>query len=381
VSRAPAYRPHSFLSYILSSILRPSKWRPLFSLALLGMVGCAVGAVREPIAVQAAASAPLAASPQVKRSESGEAYFDISVLTYNVKGLPWPLRMDLTEPDPDVAMARIGAHLATLRARGLVPDVVLIQEGFLPAAAIIGSAGGYAFAAVGPSRADAARAPATADDAVLAMSADWKRGEGGRPILDSGLHAFSNYPITVIARKAFGRNACAGYDCLAAKGVLAFAVAVPGVPDPVTFITLHMNANGASGAPENRALAAYRLQMDRFARVLENIDPLAPLIFGGDFNVKTARPRQQYADQRLGAAGLTAVHVRCAAPEAACDARYPAANTHHWLEPRDVQGYRSGQRVAIQPIASEEMFADQGSGGRLSDHIGYLARYRLSWSP
>jgi len=381
VSRAPAFRPIFFLSHILSSIFRPLKWRPLLSLGLLGMVGCAVGAAREPIAVQAAAPAPFVPGPQVKRDENGKTYVDISVLTYNVKGLPWPLRMDLAEPNPDVAMARIGGHLAMLRARGLVPDVVLIQEGFSPAAAAIGSAGGYAFTAVGPSRADAARAPATADDAALAVDADWRRGEGGSPILDSGLYAFSNYPIEVIARRAFGQNACAGYDCLAAKGVLAFVVAVPGVPDPVTFVTLHMNANGASGAPEDRALAAYRLQMDRFARVLENLDPLAPLIFGGDFNVKTARPRQQYADQRLSAAGLTAVHLHCAAPNAACDARYPAADAHHWLEPRDVQGYRSGRRVHIQPIGSAEMFADQDSGGRLSDHIGYLARYRLSWSP
>ena len=381
MSRAPASRPNAFLSYILSSLLRPLKWRPLLSLALLGMVGCAVGASREPIAVQAAAApAPSAPGPDVKRSETGEAYVDISVLTYNVKGLPWPLRMDLAEPDPDMAMVRIGAHLAFLRARGLVPDVVLIQEGFSPAAVLIGEVGGYAFAAVGPSRIDAEQRPVTADDATLAAGADWTRGEGGGPILDSGLHAFSNYPIKVVARSAFGRNACAGYDCLAAKGVLAFAVDVPGVPDPVTFITLHMNANGASGAPEPRALAAHRLQIDRFARVLENLDPLTPLIFGGDLNVKTTLSRQQYADQRLGLAGLTAVHIRCASAAAACDARYPAANARHWLEPREVQGYRNGRRVHVRPLASAEMFADPESGGRLSDHIGYLARYRLSWS-
>jgi len=379
VSRGPRLR-YAFLTlHAIPPFLRFVKRRALLSFVLLGMVGCATVASREHTVVHAAALASPVPAVAVQRGENGESYVDISVLTYNVKGLPWPLRMDLAEPDPDVAMARIGAHLSELRARGLAPDVVLVQEGFLPTATLIGQAGGYAFAAAGPSRIDAALVPTTLDDDKLAAEADWVRGEGGRPILDSGLHAFSTYPLKVIARSAFGRNACAGYDCLAAKGVLAFSIEVPGVPDSITFVTLHMNANGASGAPEARALAAYRLQIDRFARVLERLDVSAPLIFGGDLNIKKARPRQQYADERLGPVGLTAVHVSCAVAGAGCDARYPVKEAGHWLEPRDVQGYRNGQRVHIRPLASAEMFADQDSGGRLSDHIGYLARYRLSW--
>jgi len=379
VSWPLASRPAPF-SLVISVFQRVFTWRSLFGLALLAFAGCAVGVSRDPFAVHAAAPMSQEGATEIKQSEAGESYIDISVLTYNVKGLPWPLRLGLAEPDPDVAMARIGAHLAALRARGLAPDVVLIQEGFVPSAAFIGMAGGYAFGAAGPSRNDAARVARTPADDALAAGADWTRGEGGTPVFDSGLYAFSDHPITVLARRAFGQFACAGYDCLAAKGVLALSVAVPGVPDPVTLVTLHMNANGASGVPEPRALAAHRLQMDRFANVLESLDPVAPLIFGGDLNVKAASSRQRYADQRLGPAGLTAVHVRCAAALAACDARYPAAQASHWLEPRDIQGYRSGRRVHIRPLASAEMFADPQDGGKLSDHIGYLARYRLSWS-
>ena len=347
------------------------------------LVGVALSS-KDPLAVQAS-TAPVhparvvsAPAPVVKRLPTGEAFIDISVLTYNVKGLPWPLRLDLPDRDPDTAMAKIGRHLDTLRADGKAPDIVLIQEGFPQAASQIGQRGNYPFAARGPSRADGDAAAEAQAYTALAADADWTRGEGQGPLLDSGLHAFSNYPLTVRASRAFGRHVCAGFDCLAAKGVLVFTVDIPGVPEPVTVFTLHMNANGASGVPEPRALAAHSLQMDRFAEVLQNTaDPALPLIFGGDFNVKAAGSRQAYADRRLADAGLRAVHVNCKAPS--CDPGYPAAATAHWLAPRDVQGFRDGARIQVVPLSSGEMFTGPDSGGELSDHAGYLVRYRLIW--
>lgn len=351
---------------------------PSAMLALLALV-CATASVKDPLVVQAS-TLPSRPTPPALAFAGGETSVDISVLSYNVKALPWPLRMDLPDPDTGAAMAKIGAHLAALQMNGTAPDVVLIQEGFASEAALIGQIGGYPYAAEGPTRADADGTAATAADTALAADAKWVLGEGQRPLLDSGLRAFSKYPITIRARRAFGRHACAGYDCLAAKGVLVFSVEIPGVPEPVTFLTLHMNANGASGAPEPRRQAAYRLQMDRLAETLQSAaDSSAPLIFGGDFNVKTAAPRQQYADLKLAAAGLTSVHNSCARLGKACVKDYPADGSAHWLEPRDVQGFRDGTRIRVRPVASAEMFAGEGSGGQLSDHIGYFARYRLSW--
>src|SRR5204862_8341823 len=49
----------------------------------------------------------------------------LSVMTYNVEGLPWPVRRGRGSQ-----LKAIGEQLAALRARGLQPDVVLLQEGF-----------------------------------------------------------------------------------------------------------------------------------------------------------------------------------------------------------------------------------------------------------
>jgi len=57
---------------------------------------------------------------------------EISVLTYNVKGLPWPAAWGRA-----AALRKIGGELARLRREGRQPDVVLIQEGFRGEIAIV----------------------------------------------------------------------------------------------------------------------------------------------------------------------------------------------------------------------------------------------------
>lgn len=326
----------------------------------------------------------LAARPpdlKVVTSYDGERFVDISVLTYNVKGLPWPLRLDLEEGDAGKAMEAIGRHLGSLRAKGRAPHIVLIQEGFPDETALIGAFGGYRHAVEGPRREDADR-PLTVADTALAAGADWRSAETQGPLLNSGLHAFSDFPLTIAASEAFGRHACAGYDCLAAKGVLAVVARIPGIPDPVNLLTMHMNASaGTAGVPAPRAEAAHHLQLDRLAEVLDRFDTSSPLIFAGDFNVKQNVSRQRYADERLGPAGLTAVHVRCRQLGATCEAGYPTRWGAHWLEPRDIQGFRGGATVSVRPLASEPMFVGPYTGGKMSDHVGYLVRYRLSWRP
>lgn len=354
--------------------------RRSIGLLILATLGTAALSTEDPLAIRRPVA--LQAPPPRVEWSGGELHTDLTVLTYNVKGLPWPLRMDLAERDAGLAMAEIGRHLGDLRRRGAAPNVVLIQEGFPDETALIGILGGYRYAARGPTRIDADTVPVTEADATLATGAMWVRGEKQGPVFDSGLYVFSDYPITVVANQAFGRYACAGFDCLAAKGALAFTVAIPGVPEPVTLFTVHMNASGASGAPANQTAAAHQLQMDRLGQMLETaIDPATPLIFGGDFNVKADPGRQHYADLRLSRLHLNAVHIRCAQMGSACTPGYQVPAGMHWLQPRDVQGFRSGARIQVQPVSSSQMFADPATGGQLSDHIGYAAHYRLSWQP
>ncbi len=376
----------SLISHFLHTV-RIAVFRRRFvtSVFALSLLAAAMITSETPRAVQASTPGvrPTATEAPAVHTATGEhgaeISVEISVLTYNVKGLPWLLRLDLAEPDPETAMTKIATHLATLRAQGRAPDIVLIQEGFPNAAAHIGGLAQYRYAVHGPTRADADSVAITPAVAALAAEADWTRGEAQGPLLDSGLHAFSNFPMTLRARRAFGRHACAGFDCLAAKGVLMFTVDIPGLPDPVSILTVHMNANGAAGVAEPRALAAHRLQIDSLADTLASAtDPAWPLIFGGDFNVKAARARQQYADERLGQARLVSVHTACRLPT--CAPGYRARDTAHWLEPRDIQGFRNGARVRLQPVTSEEIFAGPENGGQMSDHIGYLVRYRLLWS-
>jgi endonuclease/exonuclease/phosphatase family metal-dependent hydrolase len=317
----------------------------------------------------------------IGRTAQGENAVEISVLTYNVKGLPWPLRNDLEEGDTGRAMAAIGHHLGRLRAEGRAPNIVVVQEGFADETALIGMNGGYRYAVAGP-RGDDAGEPANADDMALAAEASWTRAETQGPLLNSGLYAFSDFPLTVVKSRPFGRYACAGYDCLAAKGVLALAVDIPGLPVPLYALTLHLNAGArTAGVPEPRAVAAHRLQINRFAQILESLDPANPLLIGGDFNVKQDTKRQSFADERLGRGKLVAVHHRCRDELETCSPGYPARPDSHWLEPRDIQVVRAGVGVRIQPLSSEPMFADPLTGGMMSDHIGYLVRYRLSWRP
>jgi hypothetical protein len=54
-----------------------------------------------------------------------ESRSTFSVMTYNVEGLPWPIRSGRGDK-----LKAIGRELAAMREKGVEPDVVLLQEGF-----------------------------------------------------------------------------------------------------------------------------------------------------------------------------------------------------------------------------------------------------------
>jgi len=82
---------------------------------------------------------------------------EITVLIYNVCGVPWPLGCGKTSRDTDEsgkpipiecfrssAPRDIGDKLAEMRSRGTEPDIIMLQEAFISTSAEIPGRGGYA---------------------------------------------------------------------------------------------------------------------------------------------------------------------------------------------------------------------------------------------
>lgn len=295
---------------------------------------------------------------------------EISVLTYNVHGLPWPAGQRR-----GAALKAIGRELAQMRSEGRQPDIVLIQEGFVSQTSALAQLSGYRFWAQGPARGergDAALAPAQgkAYRSVVYRT----RGEGWGKFTSAGLHVLSDAPITRVDTTAF--HYCAGFDCLANKGAMLARIAVPGVPGGVDVVNTHLNSRGASKTPLSRTLQAHNLQIDELdAFITGHRDAAAPLLVGGDFNVRHAPERFEHD---AATRPYAVVSQYCAG--APCEGQALGAETQPWLASQDLQAFASLGPVSVRPIKVETVFASPATGGRLSDHDGYLVHYRLSWT-
>jgi endonuclease/exonuclease/phosphatase family metal-dependent hydrolase len=292
---------------------------------------------------------------------------EISVLTYNVRGLPWPV-----DSGRGAALRAIGQELATMRREGRQPDVVLIQEGFRSEIAQLVRTSGYRFWARGPSRSDRAGAPPEGRPAYPMVRYPLV-GEGWGKFTGSGLHVLSDQPILAVRTEPF--RACAGLDCLANKGVMLVRVALPGGGGQIDIVNTHLNARTASRTPPARSLRAHNRQTEQLiAFIGREHDPANPLLVGGDFNVKGAPTRYDYA---ADARPFMVVSEFCDRVEARCDGQAPAA-AKPWLRSQDLQGFRAGGEVQVRPSRVETVFSRTQQRRALSDHDGYLVRYELS---
>lgn len=297
--------------------------------------------------------------------ETGERTASLRVMTYNIAGLPAPLKAGRAE-----AIARIGDSLAEMRAAGTAPHVVLIQEGFMdaPMAELIARAG-YAHVARGP---DAAL-PAPARDAGM-RGAQRLRGEGLGKALGSGLYILSDFPILETRMAAYGD--CAGVDCLANKGAMVAQVALPGAPAPIAVANTHMNAKKKSLAPLARAHLAHRLQvaaMDRLVR--DSRRPGQALIFGGDFNMRRSEERWSGS---VPPAPYAFARYYCAEIDWRCDASGLSLTEAGLRDTQDLQGFHDGAEMRVRPQRLAILY-DKTRPGALSDHSAYLVDYRISW--
>lgn len=295
---------------------------------------------------------------------------ELSVLIYNVEGLPWPARRNRGP-----LLDQIGEELARMRREGTAPDVLLVQEAFTARGARIGQTAGYANRVRGPRPSDMADPGLVDQDHIDGRR--FRKGERSGKLLGSGLYAFSDYPVIAVHRRGFSRHACAGLDCLSAKGALLVRIIIPGMPSPVDIMTVHMNAQGAARVREARTLAAHRyqtLESERF--LLETRDPANPLILGGDFNMRRSPDRLEHFDQHKP---YNIVRRWCSEPANDCDVRMSWDGDAPWLDTQDLQVFDDGQLVTIRPLRVEAVFDGPETGGKLSDHDGYLVTYALSW--
>jgi endonuclease/exonuclease/phosphatase family metal-dependent hydrolase len=305
----------------------------------------------------------------------------LSLLTYNVEGVPWPFAWNRPP-----AFARIADRLRQLRAAGRNPQIVVLQEAFTADAQAIGREAGYRYVVAGPSAAEANPAPPAPSDLRYEAAASWWRGETHGPEVGSGLLLLSDYPILRIRRMAYPAFACAGYDCLANKGALLVTVRIPGAPAPVDVVTTHLNCRQHSGVGDARSLYAYRRETAFLTGFVNRWhDPDLPLIVAGDFNAGHAPPRWAALRQAIAGWRGTApfrdaisdvVHQR-----AARGLPLPADIHAILRRAEDWQFFTSGRQATLAATAVRIPFGHEADGTMLSDHIGYTALYRLGAPP
>lgn len=258
---------------------------------------------------------------------------------------------------------------------------MVLQEAFTKEAQSVGQAAGYRYIVTGSSAAMAGNSMASDSDSDLLRDPSWLKGEGIGKYVGSGLQILSDYPITGVRRMAFPAFACAGYDCLANKGALLASITLPDRPDPVDIVTTHLNSRRASKVSDERSLKAYRLQLVSLTDFIRKAhDPARALIVAGDFNVGRAKARRT--------ALLLDARTEWSSPQAlmrdaygsAVQARLPlsadAAFSHR--RARDWQFYASGAATGLDLSGIDVPFGHAADGSMLSDHVGYVARFRLS---
>jgi endonuclease/exonuclease/phosphatase family metal-dependent hydrolase len=336
------------------------------TLMLFGSLALAGCGIKPPLRVMAGdAISP----PAILHDETGGATTRFSVLTYNLEGLGWPARTGRAGE-----LKAIGERLAAMHDAGTAPDVVLFQEMFSSAAKRAVAASGYPAIAPGPRR--TTRSGIGAEKRIPGKKKPQK-GEIGIRLLGGGLAIASRYPIVDGAVDSYGRRACAGFDCLANKGIMLARIAIPGVPVPIDIYNTHMNSRGASGVKEARNLEAHARQAVAASAFIADTEAAAhPLVLGGDFNMRHSEERWEGFSRYHS---LTLVHEVCVDPASGCDVRMSWDGDEPWMDTQDLQFFANGQQVSMRPIRVEAMFDGGPSGPRLSDHDGLLVTYELRW--
>ncbi|MEZ5655406.1 MAG: endonuclease/exonuclease/phosphatase family protein [Sphingobium sp.] len=295
----------------------------------------------------------------------------ISILSYNVKGLPWPVAWGR-----EAAIDEIGIRLAAMRRHADQPDVVILQEAFGETAQQIAHRAGYRHIALGPDVSGSARY--TFD---VKLSRDWTRGEGVGRQLNSGLAILSDHPIQTVEMLAFGEQACAGFDCLANKGIMKVALHLPGNDKTITIFNTHLNARKASGVTVAQANRAVLRQLQIAGRFIsDHIDVSDIVIVAGDFNIGSDSSRRRaFSTMAASEPHLAFMKLEQAAPSVALAQSLTATA----LSRADLRAVARRSKdlmffsSALRPIKASVPFGTEVDGSALSDHFGYRIDFAL----
>lgn len=318
----------------------------------------------------------------------------LRILSYNIRGLPWPLRLN-----GEHAFDYIGEKLEERRKAGAAPDIVLLQEAFSERTEALIERAGYAHVVKGPRRSDLTQEER---HRLRLARRPVKSAHGSRlrwKFANSGLYILSDFPIVSTKSQPFGGESCAGFDCLANKAVLHARIAVPDLPVPLDVVNTHMNSDFAAKASEKKKLLAFVRQTDMMKAFIEDVfSPETPAVIGGDFNatvdlealgdladrgthaLAAYAPRQTlrypYLMNRIGAIDAGQY---CLEQPGHCTVAEGTDPAMVWVDSKDRQILRDSERVRIRPVSVERNFAETPRGHALSDHLGYEVEYELSW--
>ena len=318
-------------------------------------------------------SYPDVPAPQAAAPPDGPAPPTLSVMTYNLEGLTWPARTGRTP-----FLEEITAEFARMEQARVLPDVIVFQEAFSTAALRTATATPHPHVALGPRATTRSGLPKTRDPVL--RKRNYLRGEWGIRFMGSGIAIASRYPITASFSQPFGPTSCAGWDCLANKGVMLVRIAVPGLADPVEIATTHMNAQGASKAPPEKHLAAHNVQSVELADFLDRVSQVAsPMILAGDFNMRRNPARLDAFESENGyqLARRFCLEARDDPAKPTCEIRMSFDGDAPWLDTQDLQIFDDGARTLLRPVRIEAWFDGPDAGGKLSDHDAYIVTYAL----
>jgi len=299
----------------------------------------------------------LAAAFAALAGPSQPSPIDLSVMSYNVHGLPWPIATGRAE-----ALQKIGQRLEDMRQRGEQPRIVLLQEAFTSEAKAIAQEAGYKFVVAGPERSERSSPSSALEEKVE----------------DSGLLILSDYPVLDARQVPYSRSACAGFDCLANKGIVMVRVRVPGASQPLTVIDTHLNSRHASGAGIDRSNAAFGRQAEQLRDfVAQNVSAASPAIVAGDFNVGKDAYRRAMIDggNNVLPGGDDALQTALSRNPGLSDLSATQAIVSHG---KDWMFVRGGNSIGLELRGVTVPFGRERDGRSLSDHFGYVAHFLIA---
>lgn len=327
------------------------------------------------LAASLSASAPGGAQGSMLPSSPVPFTGELSVMTYNIHGVPWPVGWGRS-----AALSQIAGALRDFRAQGRNPHIVLLQEAFTDDARAIGREAGYRYVVDGPSAEMTSSERPTGVDLAFGSKGSWANGEGLGKYAGAGLQILSDFPIVGVRRMVYPAFACAGYDCLANKGALLASVALPDRPDPVDVITTHLNSRHASGVPDARSLYAYRRQVGYLTDFIHRAhDPNRALIVAGDFNVGREKTRMADLLEQVRTKWVQNDDIDDAYGEAArMGLRLSSDALLSRQRAKDWQFFTPGKSTDLELSGIDAPFGRARDGSMLSDHVGYTAIFGLS---